>query len=83
MQRIDSWLITEIHNNVGIVRSVDKLRRYVDRVVKNEICQNSDIAPKTSMSFFTRLKNYKKPHGRDAEKIEAFQTKPGIFGKED
>ena len=59
------------------------MRRYVDRVVKNEICQNSDIAPKASMWFFTRLKNYKKPHGRDAEKIEAFQSKPGIFGKED
>ena len=40
LQRIDSRLITEIYSNVGIVRSVDEMRRCLDRVVKNEIFQN-------------------------------------------
>ena len=31
LQRIDSWLIAEIYNNVGIVRSVDEMRRCLDR----------------------------------------------------
>ena len=45
------------------------MRRCLDRVVKNEIIQNSDIPPKTNKRLFSRLKNYKKPHGGDVDKI--------------
>ena len=82
LQRIDSRLITEICSNVGIVRSADEMCRCLDQVVKNEIFQNSDIRPKTNKRFFSSTENYKKPHGRGVQKIEVFQNRPRMLGKQ-
>lgn len=69
-----SRLITEIYSNAEIVRSVDETHRYLDRVVQNEIFQNSDI-PLTE--------NYNEPNDRGVEKTEPFQNTTGMLDKQD